>query len=321
MTRQVRLEALRREFPGRAEVELLERLSSEPLMPSDGICTERVVVVVVTSPTGPNLDIADCPGLVAAAARGRPEDVVKTTASLVRKYAELTRDKAPGVLGGGSRDDLRRISSSGVGGGSGASALQGGAGQAAPSLERGSFGFRCRKSGRFRQRVPPKRPLRVTDLAPSANLNTIFRRTPRLEVSFPVKLPKSPCSLRPATHPHWALGADCAQTHPNLGGVARPEIPPTASLRNSSGAEALALRWSEMFRDSRPPGFSETSFLLVPCSPLLGEFDHIRHVFVQIWPASHRHCAISTRVGPMPVEAGPDATRWNRFGLNFTRIR
>lgn len=94
MTRQVRLEALRREFPGRAEVELLERLSSEPLMPSDGICTERVVVVVVTSPTGPNLDIADCPGLVAAAARGRPEDVVKTTASLVRKYAELTRDKA-----------------------------------------------------------------------------------------------------------------------------------------------------------------------------------------------------------------------------------
>eukprot|EP00929_Paragymnodinium_shiwhaense_P091172 TRINITY_DN51204_c0_g1_i1.p1 TRINITY_DN51204_c0_g1~~TRINITY_DN51204_c0_g1_i1.p1 ORF type:complete len:1580 (+),score=438.80 TRINITY_DN51204_c0_g1_i1:194-4933(+) len=98
MTRQVRLEALRKEQQGQGSAKEDGTKAKEalggPLEPSDGICTEKVIIVELTSPTSPNLDIADCPGLVAARSRGRPADVVTTTALLVRRYAEAHRDNA-----------------------------------------------------------------------------------------------------------------------------------------------------------------------------------------------------------------------------------
>eukprot|EP00931_Biecheleriopsis_adriatica_P055337 TRINITY_DN32689_c0_g2_i2.p1 TRINITY_DN32689_c0_g2~~TRINITY_DN32689_c0_g2_i2.p1 ORF type:complete len:1177 (-),score=214.66 TRINITY_DN32689_c0_g2_i2:76-3606(-) len=94
MTRQVRLEALRIEFPQRSAGFYSERLSLKPLAPSDGLCTQKILVVELSSPTAPNLDVVDCPGLVAAAARGRPETLPKDTAELVRRYAKLHRQSA-----------------------------------------------------------------------------------------------------------------------------------------------------------------------------------------------------------------------------------
>lgn len=40
------------------------------------------------------MDVVDCPGLVAAAAKGRPENVAQQTAQLVRSYAQRHRASA-----------------------------------------------------------------------------------------------------------------------------------------------------------------------------------------------------------------------------------
>eukprot|EP00913_Durusdinium_trenchii_P014900 g13974.t1 len=62
--------------------------------PSDGLCTKKLLVVELISPKAPNLDVVDCPGLVAAAALGRPENVAASTAQLVRSYAKKHRHSA-----------------------------------------------------------------------------------------------------------------------------------------------------------------------------------------------------------------------------------
>jgi hypothetical protein len=103
MTRQVRLEADRKQASptsspkspdrkSRAQKKEMEKtftsvVDDAPLSAKDGICTEKIIIVELTSPTSPNLDISDVPGLVAARSRGRPEDVVSTTANLVKRYA------------------------------------------------------------------------------------------------------------------------------------------------------------------------------------------------------------------------------------------
>ncbi|CAJ1455023.1 unnamed protein product, partial [Effrenium voratum] len=92
MTRQVRLEALRLEVPGKDEAYYAANVKATPLEPSDGLCTKKLLVVELVSPKAPNLDVVDCPGLVAASARGRPADVAASTAGLVRSYAKKHRE-------------------------------------------------------------------------------------------------------------------------------------------------------------------------------------------------------------------------------------
>ncbi|CAL1158834.1 unnamed protein product, partial [Cladocopium goreaui] len=94
MTRQVRLEALRQEQNGKSEEFYAKNVRTEPLEPSDGLCTKKLLVVELNSPKAPNLDVVDCPGLVAAAAKGRPENVAAQTAQLVRSYAKKHRSSA-----------------------------------------------------------------------------------------------------------------------------------------------------------------------------------------------------------------------------------
>eukprot|EP00929_Paragymnodinium_shiwhaense_P024246 TRINITY_DN14981_c0_g1_i1.p1 TRINITY_DN14981_c0_g1~~TRINITY_DN14981_c0_g1_i1.p1 ORF type:complete len:1589 (-),score=374.84 TRINITY_DN14981_c0_g1_i1:70-4836(-) len=91
MTRQVRLEALRKQYKGDVPETQIE---DSPLEAADGICTQKIIIVELMTPSSPNLDIADCPGLVAARSRGRPVDVVSTTADLVRRYAQEHRQNA-----------------------------------------------------------------------------------------------------------------------------------------------------------------------------------------------------------------------------------
>ncbi|CAK9113924.1 Dynactin subunit 1 (150 kDa dynein-associated polypeptide) (DAP-150) (DP-150) (p150-glued) [Durusdinium trenchii] len=94
MTRQVRLEALRSESPAQSEKFYAQHVREDPLEPSDGLCTKKLLVVELISPKAPNLDVVDCPGLVAAAALGRPENVAASTAQLVRSYAKKHRHSA-----------------------------------------------------------------------------------------------------------------------------------------------------------------------------------------------------------------------------------
>ena len=94
MTRQVRLESLRQEMPDKSSDFYDATVSDAPLQPSDGLCTKKVLVIELSSPKAPNLDVVDCPGLVAASARGRPTDVAQETAALVRTFAKKHRDSA-----------------------------------------------------------------------------------------------------------------------------------------------------------------------------------------------------------------------------------
>ena len=94
MTRQVRLESLRQEVPDKDAEYYSAAVSEKPLQPSDGLCTKKALVIELSSPKAPNLDVVDCPGLVAASARGRPADVAQETASLVRTFAKKHRNSA-----------------------------------------------------------------------------------------------------------------------------------------------------------------------------------------------------------------------------------
>lgn len=94
MTRQVRLEALRQEHPGKSEDFYIQNLRTDPLAPSDGLCTKKLLVVELNSPKAPNLDVVDCPGLVAASAQGRPQNVAQATAQMVKSYATKHRSSA-----------------------------------------------------------------------------------------------------------------------------------------------------------------------------------------------------------------------------------
>eukprot|EP00434_Breviolum_minutum_P021088 symbB.v1.2.018605.t1/scaffold1491.1/size115652/4 len=94
MTRQVRLEALRQEHPGKSEDFYFQNLRTDPLAPSDGLCTKKLLVVELNSPKAPNLDVVDCPGLVAASAQGRPQNVAQATAQMVKSYATKHRSSA-----------------------------------------------------------------------------------------------------------------------------------------------------------------------------------------------------------------------------------
>ena len=94
MTRQVRLEALRQDMPNKDPGFYSATVSDAPLQPSDGLCTKKALVIELSSPKAPNLDVVDCPGLVAASARGRPADVAQETAGLVRTFAKKHRNSA-----------------------------------------------------------------------------------------------------------------------------------------------------------------------------------------------------------------------------------
>ena len=67
-----------------------------------GICQDHVLELHLTSPTMPNLDLLDLPGIVTAPVDGEPDDLPEQTRALIDREIEKAQERSVylvGVLG------------------------------------------------------------------------------------------------------------------------------------------------------------------------------------------------------------------------------
>ena len=72
----------------------MEKLVKEQNQSLSGVTSKRALVLHIHSPTVPNIDLVDLPGLVSGPRKGEPEDIAQQTESLVEQHVRKNKDQS-----------------------------------------------------------------------------------------------------------------------------------------------------------------------------------------------------------------------------------